>query len=469
MKKNKKSIIVLIIASICMGIFLLNFVRIESDYFWHVKAGEYMFKNGILTHDVFSWIVNGKYWMSHEWLFEYIIYGLKDLFPMKHILVYNAIFINLLLIVIVLTNKEKYSKNMLFSLFWICLSMIFISFMQARPHLMSYTLLALSIWVLFDNYNRKDSKIIYLLPLISLVWANIHGGSSNLPYILCLIFFIAGLVSFKFKKIESDRISIKQLKKYILVFILSIISVCINIHGIKMLLYPYQNMADTTMLNNIMEWAPTNLNMPGHYVYILLVLIILIIILISNKKIRFIDLLLLGVSIFLGLKSTRFWAYTYIIMSYIVFDYIGENRYGKIVYISILSYSIVLSLFTVFNFGNIVKRINTYQLDSEMISIIKKDNPKRLFNMYDYGGELIFNDIKVFVDGRADLYSKYNFNDYLSISNLTGDYVGLINIYDFDYFLVSKDFPIYNYMIHSNQYMVLYENESYVLYKKIVN
>ena len=56
--------------------------------------------------------------------------------------------------------------------------------------------------------------------------------------------------------------------------------------------------------------------------------------------------------------------------------------------------------------------------------------------MYDYGGILIYNDIEVFIDGRADLYSKYNYKDYLDISCLRGDYPKLIEKYDFDYFLV---------------------------------
>ena len=74
MKNNRKLFIIFTIFVISMSLFLLNFMRIDSDYFWHIKAGEYMFNNKVLTHDIFSWYVNGKYWMSHEWLFEIIMY-----------------------------------------------------------------------------------------------------------------------------------------------------------------------------------------------------------------------------------------------------------------------------------------------------------------------------------------------------------------------------------------------------------
>ena len=64
--KNKMLVMFLFFV-ISMSCFLMCFARKESDYFWHIKAGEYIFHNGILKKDIFSWSVNGKYWMSHEW------------------------------------------------------------------------------------------------------------------------------------------------------------------------------------------------------------------------------------------------------------------------------------------------------------------------------------------------------------------------------------------------------------------
>ena len=39
------------------------------------------------------------------------------------------------------------------------------------------------------------------------------------------------------------------------------------------------------------------------------------------------------------------------------------------------------------------KQLNYKYLDNKIIDIIKDENPKRLYNMYDYGGELVYNDI----------------------------------------------------------------------------
>ena len=119
------------------------------------------------------------------------------------------------------------------------------------------------------------------------------------------------------------------------------------------------------------------------------------------------------------------------------------------------------------NLATIKDNLSYKALDNEVISIIKKEAPERLYNFYDYGGELVYNGILVFIDGRADLYSKYNYEDYLDISLLQGDYVQLINKYDFDYFLVNDRYPINTYLKYNNNYSVLYDSDDVVLYKKI--
>ena len=73
----------------CFGLFLLLFLRMDIDYFWHFKAGEYMVRHStILTHDVFSWSLFSYPWISHEWLFEIILYSLYLVFGKYHLFIY---------------------------------------------------------------------------------------------------------------------------------------------------------------------------------------------------------------------------------------------------------------------------------------------------------------------------------------------------------------------------------------------
>lgn len=466
MKNNKKIKIAFLFLIFSIAICMLLFMRREPDYFWHIKAGEYMVKNGLLKKDVFSWFVKGKYWFSHEWLFEVILYYLKLVFGKIHILVYGCISFFTLLLIIFLGNKKVFSKNILFSLVWLTLSLILVVFAQARPHLISFNLLALTIYLLFDLYKNADSKKIFLLPIISLIWANVHGGCSNLPYIFCLLFIIGGLFDFEVGKIKATKLSKKQIIKYIIVMILCMGFVCINIHGVKILIYPYTNMLNKTMINNISEWRATSLQDIAHLPYFMVSFVILMIFLISEKKISFLDFLLFISVLFLGLRSIRFWGYTYIVMSFVVFNYVKATKYDKSFLTAIIVVAIAFLMLPLVNYKAILKNMDSKTLDKKVIQMIKKEKPKRLFNMYDYGGELVYNDIEVFIDGRADLYSNYNYKDYLNISNLKSNYVALINKYNFDYFLVDSSYPIYTYLRYDEDYESIYDYKNTVLFKK---
>lgn len=452
---------------VCFSLFMTLLFHKESDYFWHIKAGEYMFNNKeILMKDIFSWFMSGKYWMSHEWAFDCLIYLLKYLFGNVHLFIYPFICITSLLLILFFSNRKNYLKNIIFSLVWIVAFLIFCVFIQARPHLISYIFLALTIWFLYDLFKNEKSKKIYFLPLVTLFWTNFHGGSSNLSYIFCLVFVSIGLFKFKFSKIESERISKKQMLKYLSVGLMCALVICINPHGVKMLLYPYSNITDTVMINFISEWQPTTLSNASHYPYFILIIFIACVLLFSKEKIKFIDLALFGISVFLGLKSIRFWGYTYILMSYVIFNYIPERKVDKGTTRILFMLGVIFLGIFIKNYNLLDKEYKKSFIDKEMVSTIKKESPERLFNMYDLGGELIYDDINVFVDGRADLYSRYNLSDYSNISMLQGDYVKLIDKYNFDYFLVSEKYPINTYLHYSDNYEVVFNKDNIVLYKK---
>lgn len=470
MKKNKKLLWVFLLFMITITLFLLSCFHIEPDYFWHIKAGEYMVNHHLLREDVFSWFVYGKYWMSHEWLYDVIIYFLRCLFSNYHIFVYLLICLLFLSSFFFFIHSKDLSKNVPYSLVLLTFyAIIFAFYVQARPHMISYCLLSITIWFLVDLYRNEESKKIYFLPLISIIWANVHGGSSNLPYLFCFLFWMGGLFSFQFKKIEAKRFSKVKLRKYFLVMILCMMTVCINLHGFKMFLYPYQNMLDKTMLSNISEWQSTSLNIVYHYIYYGFIVFIMFTYLFSDRKIQFIDLIITGFVVFLGLKSIRFWGFAPITVSYFLFDYVKERKVEKGTYLGVVVVCIILSFFIIDNMknSNIFSKNHFCYLNSRVIAVLKEEKPKRLFNMYGFGGELIYYDIPVFIDGRADLYSPYNYKDYLNISELRKDYVSLIQKYDFDYFLVREKYPIYTYLKYDSRYELIYSSKDIYLFKRI--
>lgn len=438
------------------------------DYYWHVKAGEYIVNNlKIPYHDVFSWygISQNLYWMSHEWLSEVVIYAYKYLFKGVGPILFSFSMYFILILVLFKCNQEKLEKNKIFTFAWALLGVIVFSrVMLPRPHMISYILLAFTIYVLYDNFNKKDSKKIYFLPIISMLWANFHGGSSNLPYILCFIFLVVGLFKFKFGKIEAEKISKNQTKKYLICGILSVLAIAINPHGLKMITYPYVNMGDSLMISNITEWASPSLNKTSDYGDFLLLGFIILTMITTKKKIKLVDLIILGAFLVLGFKSLKFISLLYIAATFIVFNFIEKFEF-KIP--KVMTFSILITLILCFGIlsPRLINKYNEKIIPDEIISHIKEKEPKKLFNYYGFGGYLIYNDIPVFIDGRADMYSKYNFKDAVDIENHGYDY--LLSGYNFDMVVIPTNIPLNIHLSTNKNYKLTSQIEDVVIYEKI--
>ena len=117
------------------------------------------------------------------------------------------------------------------------------------------------------------------------------------------------------------------------------------------------------------------------------------------------------------------------------------------------------------SYNKTFKNIEKKELSTKIISYLKDVKPKRLYNYYDYGGYLIYNNIEVFIDGRADLYSKYNYEDAYRLSKLSGDFQKIIDKYNFDYYLVNKNSGLSNYLKLSNNYDLVMSDKKVSIYK----
>lgn len=469
MKKKKITIILLFIFMLISTILYFN---IGSDYFWHLKLGEYITKfKQLPTECIYSWfaIKNNLMFLPHEWLSQIIIYGFYHLSNTFAPIIYIGTFLTLLVFFIYKTTiKTLLNKDLTLFIPFIILSTINLSiYTQPRPHIISWLFIALTIYLSYDLY-KNNSKKIYLLPIISLFWANIHGGSSCLAYLIPGLFLVVGLFNFNKWSVYNTKLSKEKIKIYILVIILIVVSLLINPYGFSMILYPYINIFDNTMTSIINEWHPLNIKRLTGFLGYLCIFYNLYIYYQSNRKIKLIDLLLFIIFTFLATSSYRFVPLFVIISFYTSINYLKEknsnleNRILPIITIIIILFSLSLQ------FTKVNQKLNIQILDEKLISTIKEFKPKRLYNDYNIGGYLIYHEIDVFIDGRADAYSKTNLKDSYSLSVGDGKNTkDLLNKYDFDLLITENNCYLDKYLKKDNDYEFIIKDNKYSIYKKI--
>ncbi|MBR3762096.1 MAG: hypothetical protein IKK59_05080 [Lachnospiraceae bacterium] len=454
-----------------------------NDFWWHVKVGEWIVQNReIPVKDIFSWygIEHGIPWTAHEWLSEVIFYLIYHNFHEFGIFIFAFLSAYIMLYLLWRETKKYINQNILIcGLFYVLLATVAVSFFYGRPHVFSYLLLFCTLKVLYQYYENVDSKWIYSMPLIAVLWGNLHGGSSNLTYLLCGVFFVSGLCTIKLGCIRGERLSNKWIVRLLIVTMLTVAALTVNPAGIKILSYPYSNMSDDLMTRLISEWQSPDAKNIGHLILFYFPIGMLGIGFVTqNKKIRIIDAFIMILFLFLFLRSIRFIMLWYVAASFCAFPYMLELKVKAIekkrdIIICIIAFSLLtaVSLMNVAKIGYNLKRgeLISKVLSKEVIEFVKSENPQRLFNDYNFGESLIFEDIAVFFDARADVYSGNGMladgAGLLLLQQLQDKEKVQFNVeeiickYNFDALLVAKNRPLYVYLISNQEnYEVAYED-----------
>jgi len=119
-------------------------------------------------------------------------------------------------------------------------------------------------------------------------------------------------------------------------------------------------------------------------------------------------------------------------------------------------------------------------INNNLIPIIGKEN-LRLYNEYNYGSYLLFNDIPVFIDSRADLYApEFNgtknkqkkyvgndiFQDFIGINNLSKDYETKFNEYKVTHVITYEDSKLSYLLDRDGKYSLLYSDDYFRIYER---
>lgn len=479
---------IILIIEIIAATFLYCFSQGISgnDFWWHVKVGQWISEHGTIpTTDIFSWygMELAIPWTAHEWLSDLILYGVHSTLGDIGIYLLSILLALLMIVLLMAQAKEYIKKNLLiagffFSLFTVVTSLFF----YGRPHVFSYFLLFFELKILYNYIDKPDSKQIYLVPLIGCLWSNLHGGSSNLAYILCFVFLVVAAINLDYGRIQARRINNKALTRLLFVSIVTVLSILINPIGLKVFVYPYYSLTDNLMMTVISEWqAPDAKDIGALILYYFPILLMTIGFLVEERKIRLIDITVMGLFLFLFFRSARFIILWYIVASFCAIRYLPTLKVKKIKKASekiIVCSCLVLLLVPIgYSAVKVVDSIKNGQpirtvISDDMIEQIKKDSPARIFNDYNTGETLIYNDILVFFDARADLYAAENIMAdgisliYLERANRGADtmYVdveALLFKYKFDGILILKHRPLYAYLIsHPDRFTCLYEDST---------
>lgn len=497
-KKSKELIInekrffwLLLLWILIFSIIMINKI-VQNDTFYTIKIGELILNNGIDMIDHFS-IHNLLYTYPH-WLYDVFIYLVFKIGNFSAIYV-STVILNMILLSTIFMSTKKITKKIIPAFFVTLMTAIVMGgYATARAQLVTYILFALELYFIEDYIkNRRIGNLIGLF-LISLLMCNIHVAVWPFFFILFLPFIGEGIISIIIKKMKRDNKFTKflkskfdmendiPLKELILVMMLCTLTGLITPIKDTPYVYLYK-----TMMGNSQKYIMEHqmVSFKGAIFTIVIAVEALILGIISKIKLRDLFLLLgLGLMAIVSVRHNGLLAIAIPICLARTYNYfihkinvdIDKNVYkilkNKIV--AVISFIIVI-IPAMLNLKSGI--LDSYVIGNEYpvkaVEFIKENidvEKMRIFNEYNYGSYLILNDIPVFIDSRADLYTKqfsgldYDiFDDFMTILDNTEkkfDFYGITHV------LLNKN-NLLNYNIkQDDDYKVLYEDDDFIFYER---
>lgn len=153
----------LTIIAVFVFYFLYANSRIEFDFGWHLVNGQHILHNNINYHDTYSYAAPGFLWINHSWLSD-ILYA--SVFRIGGYTLLAIVFAAIWSVALVLASKKYLIIPTIIA------AIALLPYADIRP--MAWTVLLLVL--LLRIVQGKPSYKIWFVPLLFLVWANLHGG-----------------------------------------------------------------------------------------------------------------------------------------------------------------------------------------------------------------------------------------------------------------------------------------------------
>lgn len=460
----------------------------DPDYFWHLKAGEYIVSHMALpSGDPFSYTFQGKPWALHEWLFEAVLYGVFSLLGSTGVKLLTALLGSIATYIAYrAANRLLGASTLALALTIPCLLIQACGFITPRPQLVTFVLFAVLVHLLVAFKYFADDRRLWLIPPLLVLWVNMHGGyviGIALLALFCACEWLMHWTGY------ADAAYRRRLVKLSSIAALGALATVINPDGIGAWLFPLQVMNMDFALSVISEWQSPNFRELYGKLFLVLAFGFFLANIYRRTKPDLTEIALPVFFLFAGFVSLRHIPHaTFLLVPFVAValrDSPVQRLYarltrsgtqlGNIEYV--LNWVLLVVVGLTFYLMNPILQANAQTRLNEAMPVKAVEFVKshgitgRMLNEYAQGGYLIYHlypQQQVFIDGRADVYGDEFIKEFIKIRQGAPGWDKAFNKFAIDYLITRRDAPIRERLLSRGDFKMVYDDDAHsVLVRKL--
>ena len=390
----------------------------DPDLWWHLRTGQWIIQHGAVPHtDPFSSYGFGEPWIAYSWLFELTAYRLYAGFDLLGIVWFTTLFgVAISLAIHLLVRRGHWNlaqEVILTAAILVCIKPL----MSPRSWLFSILFFTLLLYAILDYRQRRDDRALYWLPVLFLLWSNLH---IQFVYGLAVLFIVI-LEPFLERLLANTAVGSNTAPfpppspKAIAIAILCLFATTLNPYGIYVYKPIWEVIRDTKAFDMIMELQ--SLSFRSIEAWVLASLLFVVVFCVAKRgEARPFPFLILSVGIFLSFRARRdIWVGALTAAAVLTDRRPYESQRP---HISWRSAACVIALVAMgaFYFAQ-AHRISEKELAAHLATeypvgatnfIKQRKIQGPVYNHYNWGGFLIWSlpGLSVSIDGRSNLHTE---------------------------------------------------------------
>jgi hypothetical protein len=454
----------------------------DPDFWWHLRTGQLIAETHSIPHsDPFSSTNPGVPWVAHEWLTELLFYFLFRVGNFGLLIIVFSVIISAAFLLVYLRCPD-HSRPYVAGLVLLLGALSTAPTWGVRPQMISLLLTSLFLFLL-DRYSQKGQlRYILLIPLITLVWVNLHAG-----YFLGLVVvgvYLGGevidLLRVTLLKHEiPEHLPLRSLIALSAILVASVLAAVVNPNGFHILIYPFQTLVSPSMMQLIQEWFSPDFHLILWQPFALFLLMLIGAGMIGKKTISTPKILLTLLLGYASLRSMRNIPLFILVAVPVLAEEVDSflrirqqpasvNRLFKWVIPILLTFFLLLTGARFVQVAGQQQETEAKYFPSAAVDWIVENKPQgQLYNTYGWGGYLIWRlypEYPVYIDGRADVYGDTFIFDFMSIQRAEPGWEEKLQDRSIQILLIEPDTTLAKLVRLSSSWENVFEDDQSILF-----
>ena len=419
------------------GRSLLN----DSDTYWQIAVGQWILDHGAMPRvDIYSFTKAGEPWISSSWLAQVLYAGSYNLagWTGPVVLASACVAATFALLTHILSRRIPATWAVAVVMAAFVLSM---GHLLARPHVLVLPIMLAWAYGLMSASERGEAPSFWLLPLIAL-WTNLHGG-----FVFGLVLAGAFALDALWNANPAQRVPVAL--RWAAFGLGALVACCVTPYGWGSILAARKILDLGELLHLIYEWMPADFSKLGAFELSILALI-------GGALYGGVKLPPPRIALVLGLlhmalahvRNVEIYALLLpiVVLAPVASQFAlqpSRSAGRSVTVVSMAMLVVLLGGWTWLLAANTRFAPPENQAPVAAFGALQAHHPKRVLNDLPFGGYLIWRQMPVFIDGRAELYGEAFDMAYYRAMQLkdVNQFLEILKTWDIDAVLLTPGTP----------------------------